>query len=99
MCRAVDGQDHPASAAQPHPAAYPKQGMNGKAIAAFVLTLIGFFFLPIVFSSAGIILALLARGEFRRHPAQEGKGLATAALVIGPLGFVFGLVVALIVSA
>jgi hypothetical protein len=98
MCRAVDRQDHPAPA-HPHPATYPKQGVNGKAVTAFILTLIGFLFLPVVFSSAGIVLALLARGEFRRHPGLEGRGLATAALVIGPLGFVFSLVVAMLVNA
>ena len=96
MCRAVHRQGE---RAHPHPATYPKQGTNGKAIAAFVLAMVGVLFFPIVFSTAGIVLALIARRELSRHPAQEGTALAIAALVIGPLGFVFALVVALLVNA
>ena len=80
-------------AAVQHPATYPKQGMNRKAIVAFVFTLIGVLVVPLVFSSAGIALGLLARREMSRHPAERGRGLATAALVIGPLGFALSLVV------
>jgi hypothetical protein len=47
---------------------------NGLAIAALILV---FFFFPL-----GIILGHLARGQIKRT-GEAGKGLATAALVIG----------------
>jgi hypothetical protein len=49
---------------------------NGMAIAALIVTL--------VFFPAGIILGHVARGQIKRT-GEGGKGLATAALIIGYL--------------
>ncbi len=39
------------------------------------------------------MLAAIGRSEIKRNPSQGGMGLATAALIIGPLGLVLGIVV------
>lgn len=49
---------------------------NGMAIAALILA--------VVFYPVGIVLGHIARGQIRRNH-EGGKGLATAALVIGYL--------------
>jgi Na+/H+-dicarboxylate symporter len=82
-----------------HPTAYRKAGKNKKAIIAFVLSLIGVLILPIVFSTIAIILAIVALNEIGRNPWEGGKGLAVAALVIGPLGFALGFALALLMDA
>ena len=57
---------------------------NGLAIAALILV---FFFFPL-----GIILGHLARGQIRRT-GEGGRGLATAALVIGYSPIIIAIVV------
>ena len=76
-----------------HPAAYRKPGTNHKAIAAFVLTLIGVVVLPFAFAPAGILLAVIARNELRRHPWERGRALVYAALVIGPLAVAWAIAI------
>ena len=67
--------------AYPNQSAYPpvyvmSPPTNGMAIAAFVMV---FVFFPV-----GIVLGHVARGQIKRT-GEGGKGLATAALILGYL--------------
>ena len=78
------------SAAPPlHPPAIPRsqaaaapQKTSGLAITSFVLSLLGCFGL---FAIAGVVCGHIARGQMRRNPNLGGRGLVTAALIIGYL--------------
>jgi hypothetical protein len=61
--------------------AIPQGKTSGKAITAFILSLAGIFIVPCVI--VAIVLGHLARSEIRKQSHIKGKGLATAALVIG----------------
>jgi uncharacterized membrane protein (Fun14 family) len=61
--------------------AAPRETASGKAIAAFILSLVGILIVPCVI--VGIVLGHRARYDIRKHPHIKGKGLATAALIIG----------------
>jgi len=61
--------------------AIPQKTTSGKAIAAFILNLVGIFIVPCVV--VGIVLGHVARSEIRKNHHIKGKGLATAALIIG----------------
>lgn len=103
MNAATRGPEAPAPQMAPRHAPAPQATApartNGKAIAALVLTLIGLLILPIVFSTIGIVLAVLARKEIKRDPYQGGQGLATSALILGPLGIVLGAIVGIAMFA
>ncbi len=75
--------------AQRHTAA-PKT--SGFAIAAFILNLVGIF-MPLCII-VGIALGHAARRDIRRH-GYTGKGLATAALIIGYVYMVFLVVISI----
>jgi Domain of unknown function (DUF4190) len=65
-----------------------------KAIIGLVMSVIGIFICPILFSIAGIALGIIARNEIDRSGGRiTGRGLATAALVIGVVGLVLGVLV------
>jgi len=51
--------------------------------------LLGALILPMLFSLAGIVQGVRGGREIRRNPEMKGKCLATAAIVIGSLGFLF----------
>ena len=58
---------------------------NGMAIAGLVMSLL-------CCSPLGIIFSSIAISQINRDPNQDGKGIATAGLVIGIIGAVFGLI-------
>lgn len=58
-------------------------------VVAVAGALLGGFIIPILFSLAGIVEGVRARREIKRDPVLKGKHLATAAIVIGTLGFLF----------
>ena len=62
------------------------------ATAALISSLIGFVFAPLGFSSAGIVLGVMARRDMRANPSLAGKGRATAAIILGVIGLVVGVV-------
>lgn len=66
----------------PRPQVTASPGTSGVAVTAFVLSLLGCFGL---FAIAGVVCGHIARGQMRRNPALGGRGLATAALIIGYL--------------
>ena len=72
-----------------------KNGFNGLAIAGFTSAVVGFFFLPLVFSTVGVVLSAIAMGQTKKNN-QGGRGLAIAGLVAGIAGLAFA---ALILAA
>lgn len=62
------------------------------ATAALISSLIGFVFLPIGFSSIGIVLGVMARMDMRANPSLGGKGRAKAGIILGVIGLAVGIV-------
>jgi predicted acyltransferase len=63
---------------------------NGKAVASLVCGIGGLVVVPIVLPIAALVLGYQARRELRERPAQGGAGLATAGVVLGWIGVVWG---------
>jgi hypothetical protein len=72
-----------------------KNGFNVLAIAGFASAVAGFFFLPLVLSTVGVVLSAIAMGKTKKNN-QRGRGLAIAGLVAGIAGLAFA---ALILAA
>jgi predicted acyltransferase len=66
---------------------------NGKAVASLVCGIAGLVFLPMVLSIAALVLGYQARRELRERPADGGSGLATAGVVLGWIGVVWGVLI------
>ncbi len=64
------------------PAAPVVAKFSGKAIAAFVLSLVGILYAGIICGTLGIVFSALALNDFRKDIPLKGKGLAIAGLVI-----------------
>ena len=57
---------------------------NGFAVAALVLSILGWSMLPVLGSIGAIIFGHIARGQIRRSNGNEdGEGLALAGLILG----------------
>ncbi len=55
--------------------------MNGLAIASFICSIVGFFFVTFI---AGIVLGFVARSQIKNSGGrQRGDGLAIAGIIIG----------------
>ena len=65
---------------------------SGKAVAALVLGVAGFFVFPIVCSILAIVFGRQAREEIRRDPRLSGDGLAQAGEILGWVGIALGVV-------
>lgn len=86
-----DWQQRPPAGVPPYP---PQQTTSGKAIAAFVLGICGFFVCPLVCSILAIVFGKQAQAEIEAGQGRVGGGgLATAAIVLGWVG------VALVIAA
>ncbi len=70
---------------------------NGKAIASLVLGIIGVTGIPFVASIVAIILGYMARREIAER-GEEGRGLATAGIILGWVGVVLVVAGALLVG-
>ena len=66
-----------------YPPPPPPRGTNGMAIAALICAF--------VFAPAGIVLGVIARNQIKRT-GEDGRGLATAGLVLGVVFTVLGLI-------
>jgi len=76
-------------------AAPPAPNMQNKATTAFVISLLGLFCFGIVLGPIAIVLAVRAKAQMALTGNFAGKGLATAALIIGIIdifGFILGIV-------
>ena len=76
------------------PWAQPPQPSNGKATASLVLGVLGLLFCPLICSVAAHVLGYNARREIdASNGTQGGRGLATAGIVTGWVGLVFGILI------
>lgn len=67
------------------------------AVISFVLSLLGFTFLPWFGCILAVITGKVALGEIRNHPERyEGEGLAKAGVTIGWIGTIGILVLAVL---
>lgn len=71
---------------------------NGKAIASLVLGIVGVTGVPFVASVIAIVLGHIARREIAAR-GEEGRGLATAGIILGWVGAILAIAGALIVGA
>ena len=55
---------------------------SGKAIAAFVLSLVGIFFAGLICGVIGIVLGAIAINETSKNPMLKGFGISVAGLII-----------------
>lgn len=78
-------QQEPIEQTSPKTPNRTQEGGDGKAIAGFILALVGLLILPIVFSTLGIIFSALGLKSNR-------KGLAIAGLIIGIAGLLFSVI-------
>lgn len=74
------------------PAAPAVAKFSGKAIASFVLSLVGFLIAGLICGTLGIVFAALALNDFRKEVSLKGKGLAIAGLVLSIIDVVFMLI-------
>jgi hypothetical protein len=74
-------QSEPSRSESPAPSA-EQAGVNGLAVAALVLGVVGFVAFPLVPSILAIILGLRARRQIESGPAR-GRALAEAGIVLG----------------
>lgn len=66
---------------------------SGKAVTSFVLSIIGIFVCPFIFSILAIILGFVARSEINNSGGLlTGEGLALAGIIIGFAGIALRLV-------
>ncbi len=64
------------------PPVQPASTYCGKAIAGFVLSLVGLFCMGLVLGILGIFFSVKAMRECDQNPALQGRGLAVAGLII-----------------
>jgi Domain of unknown function (DUF4190) len=62
-----------------------KKGISGLTIAGFTSAVVGLFFLPALFSTAGLVLSAISMVQAKKNK-QEGRGLAIAGFVLGIVG-------------
>lgn len=72
------------------------QTTSGLAIGALITAIAGFLVCGVLLSPAAVIMGVKARSKVRIE-GTRGEGLATAAIVVGVLGFVLNVVVLAIV--
>jgi di/tricarboxylate transporter len=66
---------------------------NGLAIAGLITAFV------CCFTPVGTILSAIALSQIKKDPTQDGKGLATAGLIISILGMVVGVIYYVVVIA
>ncbi len=78
------------------PGAAARGSTPGLAIGALVTAIAGFVVCGVLLSPAAVIMGVKARTRIRNE-GRQGEGLATAAIVVGILGFLLNVVVLAIV--
>jgi len=85
----------PKPPALPNKPARPAQRTSGWAVAALVLGIGAFTFLPVLGAILAIIFAGIAKGSIKRGKGEiKGGGMATAGLVLGIIGIIVPIVLA-----
>lgn len=79
--------------------AYPGYGIvpqsyNGMAVTAFVLSLLGLVCAGVILGIVSIALSVTAQNGMKRSGNFQGRGLATAALVLGIIDIISGAFIA-----
>jgi len=69
----------------------PQNGSNGFSIAGIILGAIGFFFFPILFGPAGLILGAVAK--------SKNEPRANTALIVSGIGLVGGIIFGMLIWA
>jgi hypothetical protein len=95
---------YPGYGVQPYATGYPyypgpvAPSTNGMAIASLILSISGFLGLWIIGPVLGVIFGHIAQGQIKRAvPPQEGRGLASAGLIIGYIGIALDIILLLVV--
>lgn len=65
---------------------------NAAAVGGFVCSLVGILIFGIIMGILAICLSVTAKRHMQVFPNEKGKGLATAALVIGIIDIVFSFI-------
>ncbi|NYJ74118.1 DUF4190 domain-containing protein [Allobranchiibius huperziae] len=69
---------------------------NQKALIGLICSIVGFLCCGVL-SIVGIVLGVLARNEIRASGGrQEGEGMATAAIIVGIISLILGVVIAIV---
>lgn len=69
---------------------------NGFAITSLVLSILGLICCTsLLFNILAVVFGHLALSQIKKNPNQGGKNLATAGLIIGYIGLVLGIIVAI----
>lgn len=92
------GYEPPAPPPFEPPAAGPRR-TPGKATASLVLGIVGLAFCPVVCSVLAIVLGRQAREQIAADPSLGGDGVAQAGFILGIVGLVAGIVVAILYLA
>ena len=79
----------------PKPGAVPTAANNTMAVWSLVCGCIGLVCCPLL-SIAGLVMGIVALGQLKASPPQEGRGLAIAGIVLSCLGLLEGVAVSLI---
>ncbi len=70
--------------------------IEGLGLAGFILGVVGLFFAPFLFSTLAVVFGFLSLNRIKRNPeAYTAKGLSIAAIVLGFVGLIGGLIVTL----
>jgi uncharacterized protein YqgC (DUF456 family) len=73
------------------------QNYKGMAIGSLVCAIVGIFIIQPILGTIAIVLGAVARGKMRTANNLDGRGLATAGLVIGIIDVVISIIVIVIV--
>ncbi len=94
---AVAVSPYPPNQTQYFPPNYNQGGSEPLATWSLVLGLLGLFCLGILAGIPAVVCGHLAISNMNRNPALQGKGQATAGLILGYLGSIFSILFAIAV--
>jgi len=85
----------PGGSVAPRPGYVPSAGNNQMAVWSLVCGCVGVLCCQPV-SVAALIMGIVALGQLKANPQEEGRGMAIAGIVLGCLGLVGGIVLLLV---
>jgi hypothetical protein len=72
---------------------------SSKSTWALVMGIMGIIILPVVFSILAIVFGVSARSDIDRNPELQGRGNATAGIVLGIIGLSFWALILIVVAS